>query len=93
MLIVLIVHLFVSYAHVNLCHFFTSFWCRGLAAAFACGSSVFFFFFSVYPFYIVVSKSVLEKVHISIKTDTGSNVPFVTEKTMIELRFRRKKIV
>ena len=52
-----------------------------------------FFFFSVYPFYIVVSKSVLEKVHISIKTDTGSNVPFVTGKTMIELRFRRKKIV
>ena len=35
----LIVHLFVSYAHVNLCHFFSSFWCRGLAAASACGSS------------------------------------------------------
>ena len=30
---VLIVHLFVSYAHVNLCHFFSSSWCRGLAAA------------------------------------------------------------
>ena len=27
-----IVHLFVSYAHVNLCHFFSSSWCRGLAA-------------------------------------------------------------
>ena len=26
----LIVHLFVSYAHVNLCHFFSSSWCRGL---------------------------------------------------------------
>ena len=30
----LIVHLFVSYAHVNLCHFFSSSWCRGLAALF-----------------------------------------------------------
>ena len=29
----LIMHLFVSYAHVNLCHFFSSSWCRGLAAA------------------------------------------------------------
>ena len=33
------VHLFVSYAHVNLCHFFSSSWCRGLAVASACGSS------------------------------------------------------
>ena len=37
--LVFIVHLFVSYAHVNLCHFFSSSWCRELAAAFACGSS------------------------------------------------------
>ena len=35
----LIVHLFVSYAHVNLCHFFSSSWCQGLAAASVCGSS------------------------------------------------------
>ena len=35
----LIVHLFVSYAHVNLCHFFSSSWCQGLAATSACGSS------------------------------------------------------
>ena len=35
----LIVHSFVSYAHVNLCHFLSSSWCRGLAAASACGSS------------------------------------------------------
>ena len=34
----LIVHLFVSYAHVNLCHFFSSSWCQGLAATSACGS-------------------------------------------------------
>ena len=30
---------FVSYAHVNLCHFFSSFWCQGLAATSVCGSS------------------------------------------------------
>ena len=40
----LIVHLFVSYAHVNLCHFFSSSWCRELAAASACGSSWTFLF-------------------------------------------------
>ena len=34
----LIMHLFVSYAHVKLCHVFSSFWCQGLAAASACGS-------------------------------------------------------
>ena len=36
---VLIVHLFVSYAHVNLCHCFSSSWYQGLAATSACGSS------------------------------------------------------
>ena len=35
----LIVHLFVSYARVNLCPFFTSSWRWGLAAVSACGSS------------------------------------------------------
>ena len=40
----LIVHLFISYAHVNLCHFFSSSWCRGLAAVSACGSSWTFLF-------------------------------------------------
>ena len=45
---VLIVHSFVSYAHVNLCHFFSSSWCRGLSAATACGSSwTFLFTFSI----------------------------------------------
>ena len=42
-------HLFVSYAHVNLCHFFSSSWCQGLAATSACGSSwtfLFIFLFS-----------------------------------------------
>ena len=33
----LIVHLFVSYAHINLCHFFSSSWCQGLAATSVCG--------------------------------------------------------
>ena len=51
-----IVHLFVSYAHVNLCHFFSSFWCQGLAAASACGSSWTFLFTFLYYliFYIDV---------------------------------------
>ena len=40
----LIVHLFVSYAHVKVCHFFSSSWFRGLAAASACGSSWTFLF-------------------------------------------------
>ena len=40
----LILHLFVSYVHVNLYHFFSSTWYRGLAAAFACGSSWTFLF-------------------------------------------------
>ena len=40
----LIVHLFVSYAFINLCHFFSSSWCRGLAAASVCGSSRTFLF-------------------------------------------------
>ena len=35
----LIVHLFVGDAHANLCHFFSSSRCRGLAGASACGSS------------------------------------------------------
>ena len=49
----LIVHLFVSYAHANLCHFFSSSWCQGLAATSACGSSwtfpFTFFLMEVYP--------------------------------------------
>ena len=39
-----IVHLFVSCAHVNLCHFFSSSWCQGLAATSAWGSSWTFLF-------------------------------------------------
>ena len=40
----LIVLLFLNYAHINLCHFFSSSWCQGLAATSACGSSWTFLF-------------------------------------------------
>ena len=40
----LIVHLFVSYAFINLCHVFSSSWYRGLTAASVCGSSRTFLF-------------------------------------------------
>ena len=40
----LIVHLFVSYACVHLCHCFSSFRYQGLAATSACGSSWTFLF-------------------------------------------------
>ena len=40
----LIVHLFVNYAHVNLSHVFSSSWCQGLPATSACGSSWTFLF-------------------------------------------------
>ena len=40
----LIVHLFLSYAHVNPCHSSSSSCCRGLAAASACGSTWTFLF-------------------------------------------------
>ena len=39
---------FVSYAHVNLCHCFSSSWCQGLAATSACGSSWTFLFILLY---------------------------------------------
>ena len=43
-MLMIIVYLFVSYAHINLCHFFSSSWCQGLAATSACGSSWTFLF-------------------------------------------------
>ena len=55
----LIVHLFISYAHVNLCHFFSSSWCQGLAATSACGYSwtflftfLFIYLFIFYYYYL-----------------------------------------
>ena len=41
--------------------------------------------------YVSVSKSVVDQVHITIKTENGSVVPFVTGKTISKLHFRRKK--
>ena len=41
-------------------------------------------------YYVPVSKYVIDQVYISIQTETGSKVPFITGKTMIKLRFRRK---
>ena len=46
-----IVHLFVSYVHVGLCHFFSFSWCRGLAATSACGSSWTFLFTFLFHLY------------------------------------------
>ena len=41
-------YLFVSYVHVNLCHFFSSSWCQGLAETSACDfSRTFLFIFSI----------------------------------------------
>ena len=48
----IVMHLFVSYAYVNLCHLFSSYSCRELAAASACGSSwtfLFTFLFTITP--------------------------------------------
>ena len=50
---VLVVHLVVSYAHVNLCHCFSSSWCQGLAATSACGSSLTFRFPFLRPIKII----------------------------------------
>ena len=51
---VLLVHLFVSYAHVNLCPFFSSFWCQGLAATSDCGTLDFsHYLFSLHIYYQV----------------------------------------
>ena len=47
---VLIVPLFVSYAHVNLCHYFSSSWYQRLAATSACGCSCTFLFTFLFVF-------------------------------------------
>ena len=57
-----IVHLFVSYAHVNLCHLFSSSRCRGLAAASACGSS-WTFLFTFFIFHVKWPKRDLDTVY------------------------------
>ena len=79
----LIVHLFVSYAHVNLCNFFSSSWCRGLAeAASACGSSwtclfTFFLYLALYS-YVVQPYFVVRRV--SVKMENRLYQTFILRK-------------
>ena len=40
--------------------------------------------------YVPVAKSFIDQVNVSIKDDTGKDIPFVTEKTLIKLHFREK---
>ena len=40
--------------------------------------------------YVPVAKSFIDQVHISIKGDTGLDVPFITGKSLIKLHFRLK---
>ena len=41
--------------------------------------------------YVPVAKSFINQVHISIKGDTGENVPFISGKTLVKLHFRQKE--
>ena len=41
--------------------------------------------------YVPVAKSYIDQVHISIKGDTGEDIPFITGKTLIKLHFRPKE--
>lgn len=41
--------------------------------------------------YVPVAKSFIDQVHISIKGDTGQDIPFITGKTLIKLHFRHKE--
>ena len=41
--------------------------------------------------YVSVSKSIVDQVHITLKTENGMIVPFVTGKTILKLHFCRKK--
>ena len=41
--------------------------------------------------YVPVAKSFIDQVHISIKGDTGENVPFISGKTLVKLHFRQKE--
>ena len=41
--------------------------------------------------YVLLSKSVVDKVHITMKTENGSVAPFVTGKNNLEITFPRKK--
>ena len=49
-----------------------------------------FYFKFVNLHYVPVVKSVIEQVKISIKGDTGNDIPFCTGKTLIKLHFRQR---
>ena len=54
----LVVHLYVSYAHVNLCHVFSSSWCKEVTATSAGGSFrtfLFTFFIKKLPIQLTVA--------------------------------------
>ena len=40
--------------------------------------------------YVPVAKSFIDQVHVSIKGDTGIDIPFITGKSLIKLHFRLK---
>lgn len=41
--------------------------------------------------YVPVAKSFIDQIHISIKGETGDNIPFITGKTLIKLHFRQRE--
>ena len=69
----LIVHLFVSYAHVNLCHFFFPSSYQGLAAASPCGSSRSFLF----TFIDVIIAVIIVIISRCISWTHGTNLIFI----------------
>ena len=70
----LIVHLYVSYAHVNLCHFFCHSWCRGFSA---CGSSWTFLFTFLY--FDVISNSFIYRTMLRISYEYWKHIIAVRE--------------
>ena len=49
-----------------------------------------FYFEFVKLHYVPVAKSIIEQVKISIKVDTGNDVPLCTGKTLMDLHFRQR---
>ncbi|MEW8546192.1 MAG: hypothetical protein AB2693_21955, partial [Candidatus Thiodiazotropha sp.] len=41
--------------------------------------------------YVPVARSFIDQVHISIKGDTGDDIPFITGKTLVKLHFRLRE--
>ena len=64
----LFIYLFVSYAHANLCQFFSSPWCQWLVATSAYGSSWTFLFTFIFYKQFVLSTNVCSYSHENIWT-------------------------